>query len=122
MDRRPVLKAAILIPIDDDFGLRAASALRFVRRLRGKRPGPLPRALRLTPLRRGRLILMLRALDADQAGASYRQIASVLLDPAAAHIPARDWKESALQSRVFRLVNDAIGLMNGGYLELLRGG
>ena len=120
-DPIPGHKLAVLIPLDGDFRLRVEGALRFHRRLLGERAGPLPRRLTLTPLQRSRLILMLRAIDGRFAGASYREIAAVLLDPDVARIPARDWKASALHARVYRLVRDAFSLVNGGYRKLLRG-
>jgi hypothetical protein len=68
-----------------------------------------------------RLALQLRALDGEQAGASRREIAAVLLDPSARTIPAIEWKNAALRKKVNRIVASAIALMNGGYLTLLRG-
>lgn len=64
---------------------------------------------------------MLRAIDGRLAGASYREIAAVLLDPTVANLPARDWKGSAAHSRVYRLVKDALAFIHGGYRKLLRG-
>ena len=64
---------------------------------------------------------MLRAIDGRLDGASYREIASTLLDPDVARQPARDWKGSAAHSRVYRLVKDALALIRGGYRKLLSG-
>ena len=113
--------SAFLIPFDDDFGARLHSLQRLHRRLTGKRTGPPLRSLRLSPLQRARLTLQVRALDGEQAGASRREIASVLLDPSARTIPAIEWKNAALRKKVNRVVASAIALMNGGYLMLLRG-
>jgi hypothetical protein len=113
--------SAFLVPFDGDFGARLHSLQRLHRRLTGKRAGPPLRSLQLSPLQRARLALQLRALDGEQAGASRREIAAVLLDPSARTIPAIEWKNAALRKKVNRIVASAITLMNGGYLTLLRG-
>lgn len=120
-DAVPGRRLAALIPLDGNFRLRLESALRFHRHLLGERAGPPPRRVELTPLQRSRLVLMLRAIDGRHTGASYREIATVLLDPAVSAMPARDWKVSAPHSRVFRLVKDAVALVSGGYRKLLHG-
>jgi hypothetical protein len=112
---------AFLIPFDDDFGARLHSLQRLQRRLTGKRAGPPPRSLQLSPLQRARLILLVRALDGEQEGASRREIAAVLLDPTARTIPAIEWKNAALRKKINRIISGALALMNGGYLTLLRG-
>lgn len=111
----------MLIPFDGDFRLRLEGALRLHRRFLGEPAGPPPRGIELTTLQRRRLILMVHAFDGRSAGATYREIAVVLLDPEVAHLPARDWKGSPAHSYVFRLVRDAGFLVGGGYLRLLRG-
>mgnify|MGYP001043162979 FL=1 len=121
LDPAPGQPLGVLIPLDADFRIRLDAALRFHRRLTGTPVGPLPLGWRLTAMQRRRLILMLRALDGRQAGASYRDIALALFDAQEARWPARDWKCSAARSHVIRLVADAIALMNGGYRKLLRG-
>jgi hypothetical protein len=121
LDPAPGRPLGVLIPLDADFRMRLDAALRLHRRLTGAPAGPLPRGWRLTAMQRRRLILMLRALDGRQAGASYRDIALALLDAREARWPACDWKCSAARSYVIRLVADAIALMNGGYRKLLRG-
>lgn len=121
MDAAPGRSLAVTIPLDGDFRLRLDAAARFHRRLVGEPSGPPARRIALTPLQRRRLILMLRAIDGRRSGASYREIATVLLDPAVGALPARDWKSSAPHSRVFRLVTDARALIEGGYRRLLRG-
>ena len=64
---------------------------------------------------------MLRALDGHLEGASCREIAHVLLDAEASRWPATVWKSSAARSQVIRLVAEGRAIMNGGYLQLLRG-
>lgn len=113
--------SAFLIPFDGDFAARLHSLQRLHRRLTGKRAGPPPRSLQLSPRQRTRLVLLVRALDGELEGASRREIATVLLDPEARHIPAIEWKNAALRKRVNRIVASGRALMNGGYLALLRG-
>ena len=111
----------VLIPLDADFRVRLDAVRRLHRRLNGLPAGPLPRGWRLTPMQRRRFILMLRALDGHLEGASYREIARVLLDADAARWPAIAWKSSAARSQVIRLVTEGSAIMNGGYRKLLRG-
>lgn len=47
---------AAVIPLDDDFLLRVAGALRLHRQLNGEPVGPMPRPLQLTPRHHKRLI------------------------------------------------------------------
>ncbi|WP_234729396.1 DUF2285 domain-containing protein [Acidocella facilis] len=108
-----------LVPFDDDFSLRMAGLFRFGQYLTGQRTSPLPRSMRLTSQRRDRLILMLRALDAHLAGATYREIAAALFGNEAA--AEHGWKTSPVRARTIRLVQDAIAMMEGGYFNLLRG-
>jgi hypothetical protein len=110
---------AALIPLDDDFPLRIAGLLRFRQHLTGQHVSALPRSMRLTSQRRARLILMLRALDAHLAGATYREIAAGLFGDEAVAEPG--WKTSPVRARTIRLVQDAIAMMEGGYFDLLRG-
>lgn len=115
-------RLALHLPLDEHLPLRLASARRLYHRLNGRPGGPMPPAWRLTPARRRRLILMLRALDGHLAGATYRDIAAALLDPDSAQLPARLWKTDSTRARAIRLVADAVALMRGGYRTLLRGG
>jgi hypothetical protein len=64
-----------------------------------------------------RLQLVLQALDGDLAGASQRQIATLLFG---AQRVARDWRDGHLRDCVRRAVGRGRRLMTGGYLELLR--
>lgn len=121
LDPAPNRRLAILVPLDGSFRARIEGAHRFFRRLTGHSSGPRPRALRIAPQRRSRLILMLRALDGHLAGANYRTIAVALLDRSVATLPAREWKTSAWRARAIRLVRDAVATMNGGYRKLLAG-
>lgn len=113
---------AAVLPLDATFDLRLEATARFHRLQRGHPAGPLPHSLGLTPQRRARLIQLLHALDFRLAGASPRDVATALLDAEAAHLPAIEWKSSALRRKVNRLIREALALMNGGYRDLLRGG
>ncbi|MBL6854278.1 MAG: DUF2285 domain-containing protein [Alphaproteobacteria bacterium] len=110
---------AVLLPLDDDFHIRAEAALRFQRRLFGRAAGPLPRALALTPRHRQRLVRMVRALDGRSSGATYREIAGVLFE--SHQQTATEWKTSSIRAQTIRLVKDGQTMMHGGYLRLLAG-
>ena len=107
---------AVELPLDDDFEMRAHAARRLWRALSGKAPGPPFHAL--SPARRHRLALALRALDARVDGNTYRVIADVLFG--AKRIPERAWKTHDLRNRTIRLVQAGFALMRGGYRDLLR--
>jgi len=119
-DPTPGEPLAAIVPLDKDFVTRIVSLLRFQRRLLGKTAGPPPRGWPLSAYRLARLDLMLRALDLRQAGASYREIATVLGREDDAQLPATEWKVSPGRSFVIRLVRDATAMMNGDYRKLLR--
>ena len=109
--------AAVVIPLDADFEMRADAALRLWRIATG-RPDGRP-SDRLTRHRRHRLALTLRALDARLANESYRAIAQSLFGRA--RIPAGPgWKTHELRDRTIRLARAGMKLMQGGYLDLLR--
>jgi hypothetical protein len=72
----------------------------------------------LSVYRRRRLALALRALDARTDGATYREIAEVLLP--AHRIAKRDWRTHDVRNRIIRLVKTGSALMQGGYRALLR--
>ncbi len=110
---------AAVIPLDDDFLLRVAGALRLRRHLDGEPAGPMPRPLQLTPRHRKRLIQMLHALDGRLSDATYREIAEVIFGPKAVREPG--WKTLPVRAQTIRLVKDAIAMMNRGYLQFLRG-
>jgi hypothetical protein len=107
---------AVELPLDDDFEMRAHAARRLWRALSGKAPGPPFHTL--SPARRHRLALALRALDARVDGHTYRVIADVLFG--AKRIPERAWKTHDLRNRTIRLVQAGFALMRGGYRDLLR--
>jgi len=112
----PAQDFALLLPLGDDFLARMEAALAFWRLVHEGRSTPVRAP---TPQRRFQLIQGLRALDARQDGASYREIATALFG--AARVPTgRAWKTHDLRSRTLRLVGEATRLMDGGYRDLLR--
>ena len=106
------------LPFDDDFDVRVHAARRFWRALNGRAAGPAFHEI--SPQRRQRLALTLRALDARTQGNTYRTIAEVLFG--AKRIPERAWKTHDLRNRTIRLVQSGFALMRGGYRALLRQG
>jgi hypothetical protein len=104
------------LPFDEDFEIRAHAARRLWRTLYGRPTGPVSHEL--SPARRQRLALALRALDGRIEGNSYRVIAEGLFG--AKRIPERAWKTHDLRNRTIRLVQTGFALMRGGYRELLR--
>jgi hypothetical protein len=109
--------AAVVIPLDADFGARTDSATRLWRLVSGR---PRRRSFdRLTRQQRQRLTFALRALDGRLAGETYRAIAQALFG--AARVPAGPgWKTHDLRDRTIRLARAGLKLMQGGYLDLLR--
>lgn len=112
---------SFIIPHGDDFAARKHAVERLERRLAGQRAGPPIRSQQLSQRQREYLTLQLRALDGVADQASRREIAAILLDPAAYDIPAIEWKNAALRKRINRIIARATLMVNGGYLALLRG-
>lgn len=109
----PTEALAVVIPWSADLPARVAALLDAWHAFHGK-PPPDP----LTPQRRKRLILGLRALDGRIVGASYRELAAGLFG--ADRVPLGPaWKTHDLRSRTMRLVADATALMRGGYRALV---
>ena len=106
---------AVLLPLDQLFDIRAAAALRLWRALTGRTPGPDLGVL--TPERRSRLILALRALDGRLARATYPEIAAVLFDTEP--ISKRDWISHELRDQTGRIIRLGFSMMRGGYRRLL---
>jgi hypothetical protein len=88
------------LPFDEDFEIRARAARRLWRALHGSAAGPAFHEL--SPQRRQRLALALRALDARTKGSTYRVIAAAQFG--AKRIPERAWKTHDLRNRTIRLV------------------
>ena len=114
-------QTALIVPNDGGFELRIDIAMRFFRRLRGQRVALVPRALQLTPLQRSRLINLLLAHDVRELGGGPREVATEALGSIQATLPSVEWKDSAARRHANRLIQDAVALVNGDYLRLLRG-
>jgi hypothetical protein len=106
---------AVLLPLDRLFDIRAAAALRLWRAVTGQTPGPDLGVL--TPERRNRLILALRALDGRLERATYPEIAAILFDTEP--ISKRDWISHELRDQTGRIVRLGFSMMRGGYRRLL---
>lgn len=113
--REAVDPPAVLLPLDKLFDIRVGAALRLWRSLRGRNPGPNPAALSLQ--RRRRLILALRALDGRLAGASYRELAIILLK--LEDMSDATWQTDERRGQVIRLAQLGASLMTDGYRDLL---
>ena len=118
---KPEAPLAIIIPADRNFAQRIAAALRFERRLRGAVSGQLPPGYRPTAFQRNRLFLLLNLLDAEQAGASRRAMASSLRYRNSTPMGRAEWKGSSQRRRTPRMIDEAKHMMVGGYRQLLLG-
>jgi len=108
--------AAAIIPLDNHFAARADAALRLWQTIAKRSVGRSSDSL--TPARRRRLTLVLRALDAYLAGETYRVIAQGLFGEH--RVPSdASWKTHDLRDRTILLVRTGLDLMRGGYLKLL---
>ncbi|WP_136616933.1 MULTISPECIES: DUF2285 domain-containing protein [Mesorhizobium] len=106
---------AIVLPLDDAFESRLDAARRFWRELNGRSPGPVYGAL--PKQTKARHTLNLRAHDARRVGATYREIAQVLLSREP--IAPRDWRDHHLRHKVRAILRRADRLVAGGYRDLL---
>ncbi|TIO07760.1 MAG: DUF2285 domain-containing protein [Mesorhizobium sp.] len=106
---------AVVLPLDVAFETRLDAARRFWRALNGRPPAPaygaLPQQAKI------RHILNLRAHDGRRTGATYRQLAEVLMsrDP----IAPRDWRDHHLRHKVRAILRRTDRLVAGGYRDLL---
>lgn len=60
-------------------------------------------------------------LDRERTGMTTHEIARRHVYPAMTIGRGNQWKSSAERRRTQRLIDEALGLMDGGYLGLLRG-
>jgi hypothetical protein len=115
---------AYVIPCDAAINMRLAAVQRFDRRLAGAPPLRKTNAFRPAPRQLRRLNLLLDILDAlhepGVAKTSY-DIAQRLLYRELKVARGVNWKSSTERRRTMRLIEQARGLMNGGYRDLLRG-
>lgn len=114
----PIVAAAytVELPLDRDFEFRAGAGMRLWRGLNGKPQGAPPHAI--SAHRRRRMALALRASDAQTDGATYYEIAEVMLP--AQRISKRDWGTHEVRDQIKRLVKTGLALVQGGYRALLR--
>ena len=119
LNSSPDQPLAAVIPLDDDLLIRAAGALRLHQLITAQKIAPIPRSQSVSSQQRSRAIQMLLALDGHFSQASYREIASALFDTGLA--TDKSWKTHPIRGRTIRLVNDAMKIMNRGYLKLLHG-
>jgi hypothetical protein len=110
----PYAPLAVVLPLDEAFRVRAAAADALYLMLTAD---ALP-ADRMSGQRRQRVRQMLRALDARQGGASYRDIAVQVLNATVAD--SASWRTSTVRDVAIRLCRGAFRLMRGGYLAFLR--
>ena len=120
-ETRPGVSLAVTVPVDRCFGLRIAAITRFERRLRGLACDRPPQYYLPTAFQRGRLFLLLNLLDAEMAGASRREMASVLLYRNGASMGRAEWKGSSQRRRTHRMIDEARHMMARGYRDLLLG-
>jgi hypothetical protein len=114
----PIVAAAYTVELrlDRDFEFRAIAGMRLWRGLNGRPQGLPPHAI--SAHRRRRIAHALRASDARTDGATYWEIAEVLMP---AHgIPKSDWGTHEVRDQIKRLVKTGYALVQGGYRALLR--
>lgn len=111
--------AILLPPLGDALSAAACDAAR--RLFAGLSLAEPAAMLRPSALQQRRLALLLRILDAWQAGASNRAIGLGIVYPWLGDIDAAAWKSMSERRRVQRLVAEASALAAGGYRALLRG-
>lgn len=113
------MPVAAIVPLDAHTTARLDAVRRLWRRLTG-RPASTP-VLPITAQQRRRLILMLRALDGWREHATYRELATILLNADVRRQSRRDWLTSTTRAQMIRIVRDAVRRMEGGYRDLLCG-
>ena len=94
---------------------------RFERRLRGVAYGHPSPEYRPTAFQRSRLFLLINLLDAENEGASRREMASTLLYRNSVPMGRAEWKGSSQRRRTHRMIGEAKQMMSRGYRDLLLG-
>lgn len=117
---RPV-KGAFVVPIDDNFDIRLHSIRRAYNFLHGKPIGQVLRRQKLSTFHRHRYIQMLRIVDGLRAGASKREIASVLFSRDVRSLSAVEWRNASERRHLTRLIAEALEYVEKGYLRILTG-
>jgi hypothetical protein len=90
--------------------------MRLWRGLNGRPQGAPSHAI--SAHRRRRIALALRASDARRDGATYREIAEVILPTQ--RFPESEWGTHEVRDQIIRLVKTGFTLIQGGYRALLR--
>lgn len=104
---------------DTDGAARLAVASALHLRLSGA-PGARPAACAEPgPTERWRLVQWLRLLDAYEAGASTREIATLVIPGALRRPTAAEWDASSERRRIGRWRKRALAMRDGGYRTLL---
>lgn len=111
---------AFVLPAAAGFDSRLAATARLERRLRGLPPEAVDDSAHPTAFQRQRLILLLRLIDAADAGATRREMAFRLLYPRTSPLTGATWKGSNERRRTLRLLADASRMVRGGYRALLQ--
>jgi len=111
----PAAPYAAVVILDEHTPDRLTTVGRFWQAMKSRRVST---DRRLTPQKRERTRLMLRAIDARQAGATYRAVA-ISLFPQHETEPGT-WVGSTIRETTIRLARDGLKLVDGGYLTLLR--
>lgn len=75
----------------------------------------------MTPARHKRLRTLLRLIDYRRAGASPRDLAERLIDPAIVSLSAAAWSDATERKRISRWITQAERLVTSGYRDLLHG-
>ena len=112
---------AFTIVADKHFDARIAVAKRLMRKLDGRRSGPLPSSFTPTLFQHGRLTLLLRLLDSERSGANRRDMAFTILFRNHAPLTNAQWKGSSARRRTQRMLAQAHHLMAIGYRSLVGG-
>ncbi|ODU34717.1 MAG: hypothetical protein ABS88_01790 [Sphingopyxis sp. SCN 67-31] len=109
---------------DSLVGLRREAAARFDRWL-GDAPGPPSAGFLPTAYQARRLGTMLAILDLlhgpGGAGVTSHDVARLIIYPRLSVGRGAEWKSSSERRRTQRLIEEARGLMQGGYRALLAG-
>jgi hypothetical protein len=107
---------ALALPVDAAMAIRIGAASRLAHATTGPASGYQP-----TAIQRSRLAMLLRILDAEQAGMPKREIAATLIYPHMSDLHGAAWKASAERRRTHRLRDEAVRLRDAGIADLLHG-
>ena len=110
---------ALLLPLDEQLGVRIAAVHRLHRHLRGLPVPPSP--LRPTGLQRDRHLCLFRLLDGRAAGVRAKSLASVLIDHAVTEYGAAEWSDCRERKQIGRWTAEAERLRDGAYTKLIGG-